>query len=147
MTGIKVSALDHVHLYGADPQAAARWYERVLGLVVHPSSTIRDPEQAIYLATARGQYCATFFKGAPPNSGDHTTAFRVPGSFFIAFGDGLPDQDIVGRSGQLLRWSEADDHGPAWSFYFVDPDGNHLEVTTYDHAKVREWYKLRGERG
>lgn len=140
MAGIKVSALDHVHLYGADPQAAAQWYNRVLGLIVHPSSTIRDPDKAIYLATSRGQYCATFFLGTPPSDGDHTTAFRVPGSTFIAFGDALPDDDITGRSGALLRREEADDHGPAWSYYFTDPDGNHLEITTYDHAKVRDWF-------
>ena len=33
-----VSALDHVHLYVADPQAAADWYTRVLGLQIHPST-------------------------------------------------------------------------------------------------------------
>jgi len=140
MAGIKVSALDHVHLYGRDPEAAAIWYNRVLGLVVHPTSHIRDPSRAIYLATPRGQYCATFFQGRPPSDGDHTTAFRVPGSTFIAFGDALPDDDIVTRQGAALRRADADDHGPAWSYYFVDPDGNHLEITTYDHDRVRAWF-------
>ncbi|WP_049643639.1 VOC family protein [Candidatus Rhodobacter oscarellae] len=140
MAGIQVSALDHVHLYGADPQAAAGWYNRVLGLVVHPSSSLRDPARSVYLATPRGQYCATFFKGVPPSDGDHTTAFRVSGSVFAAFGDGLPDGDILGRSGAPLRRDEADDHGPAWSYYFQDPDGNHLEITTYDHERVRKWF-------
>ncbi|MCZ6837280.1 MAG: hypothetical protein O7G85_16010 [Planctomycetota bacterium] len=30
------------------------------------------------------------------------------------------------------------DHEKAISDFFSDPDGNHLEVTTYDHAKVRK---------
>jgi hypothetical protein len=30
------------------------------------------------------------------------------------------------------------DHGLAFSIYFCDPYGNRLEVTTYDHAHVRE---------
>lgn len=140
MAGIVVSALDHVHLYGADPQAAAVWYGRVLGLQVHPSSKIRDPSRMVYLATARGQYCATFFKGTPPSDGDHTTAFRVTGTVFAAFGDGLPDPDILGRDGTPLTRDQADDHGPAWSYYFQDPDGNHLEITSYDHARVRAWF-------
>jgi catechol 2,3-dioxygenase-like lactoylglutathione lyase family enzyme len=140
MAGIKVSALDHVHLYGADPQAAAAWYGRVLGLVVHPSSARRDPGRMVYLATARGQYCATFFKGTPPSDGDHTTAFRVSGSVFAAFGDGLPDPEILGRDGKPLGRAAADDHGLAWSYYFQDPDGNHLEITSYDHARVRAWF-------
>ncbi len=140
MTGITVSALDHVHLYAADPLAAADWYGRVLGLVVHPTSSIRDPDRAIYMATARGQYCATIFRGAPPSDGDHTSAFRVPGTTFIAFAEGLPDPDIANRHGGLLQRTEAADHGPAWSFYFRDPDGNHLEITTYDHQLVRDWF-------
>lgn len=138
--GIKVSALDHVHLYGKDPQAAAEWYGRVLGLQVHPSSARREPSRMVYLATARGQYCATFFKGSPPSDGDHTTAFRVPGSAFIAFAQALPDPEILGRDGQPLEPCSADDHGLAWSLYFQDPDGNHLELTTYDHQRVRDWF-------
>ena len=140
MTGIVVSALDHVHLYTADPQAAAAWYARVLGLMIHPSSTRRDPEQSIYMATARGQYCATIFRGAPPGDGDHTTAFRVPGTVFIDFGNGLPDPDIADRQGGQLQRASAEDHGLAWSYYFRDTDGNHLEITTYDHDRVRRWY-------
>lgn len=141
--GIKISALDHVHLYGKDPEAAAAWYARVLGLVIHPSSQIRDPSRAIYLATPRGHYCATFFKGQPSSDGDHTTAFRVTGSVFAEFGDALPDAEIMGRNGQALERGDAEDHGPAWSYYFQDPDGNHLEITTYDHQKVRDWFTQR----
>ncbi len=141
MTGIKVSALDHVHLYVADPPAAAAWYGRVLGLQIHPSTAQLKGKDHLYMATARGQYCATIFPGKPPSDGDHTTAFRVPGSAFIAFGDSLPDPDIIARHGSPLRTEEADDHGLAWSYYFQDPDGNHLEITTYDHQRVRDWFE------
>ncbi|MDJ0629961.1 MAG: VOC family protein [Rhodobacter sp.] len=138
--GIKVSALDHVHLYVSDPQEAAEWYGRVLGLQIHPSSKILAGKASLYMATSRGQYCATIFPGKPPSDGDHTTAFRVPGAVFAAFGEGLPDPDIAARHGGLLQLRDADDHGLAWSYYFRDPDGNHLEITTYDHQKVRDWY-------
>ena len=140
MVGIKVSDLDHVHLYGANPKAAAEWYKRVLGLVIHPSSAMRDASNMVYLATPRGKYCASFFKGKPPSDGDHTTAFRVPGSVFIDFGDALPDEDIATKDGSLLQRKDAADHGLAWSYYFQDPDGNHLEITTYDHDRVRRWF-------
>ena len=140
MTGIKVSALDHVHLYVADPTAAAEWYGRVLGLEIHPSSKVLKGKSSLYMATPRGQYCATIFKGKPPSDGDHTTAFRVPGTVFIEFGEGLPDPDIAARGAGLLQTGEAADHGLAWSYYFRDPDGNHLEITTYDHQRVRDWF-------
>ena len=134
---IEVSALDHVHLYVADPDAAAAWYARVLGLQVLPSSARLGGGK--YMATPRGQYCATIFKGAPPSDGDHTSAFRVPGRVFMTFGDALPHEDVMGRDGAPLTRADADDHELAFSYYFVDPDGNHLEITTYDHAHVRRW--------
>ncbi|MEM9248420.1 MAG: VOC family protein [Pseudomonadota bacterium] len=135
---VAVAALDHVHLYVADPDAAAAWYGRILGLQVLPSSARLIGGK--YMATPRGQYCATIFKGAPPSDGDHTTAFRLMGRGFIQFGESLPNAEIAGRHGGPLARHEADDHGLAWSYYFQDPDGNHLEVTTYDHAMVRSWF-------
>ena len=135
---IEVAALDHVHLYVADPDAAAEWYGRVLGLKVLPSSARLSGGK--YMATPRGQYCATIFKGKPPSDGDHTSAFRVNGRTFIAFGEALPHEDVAGRKGTLLERGEAADHSLAWSYYFQDPDGNHLEVTTYDHQIVRDWF-------
>ena len=71
---VEVAALDHVHLYVADPDAAADWYARVLGLRVLPSS--RRLKGGKYMATQRGHYCATLFTGRPPSDGDHTTAFK-----------------------------------------------------------------------
>ena len=134
---IKVAALDHVHIYVADPDAAANWYGRVLGLTVLASST--RLEDGKYMATPRGQYCATIFKGQPPSDGDHTSAFRVNGRTFISFGEALPHADVLGRNTRLLEKADAADHVLAWSFYFQDPDGNHLEITTYDHDMVRDW--------
>ena len=136
---IQIAALDHVHLYVDDPDAAADWYGRVLGLNVMASSA--RLEAGKYMATPRGQYCATIFKGRPPSDGDHTSAFRVNGRTFIAFGDALPHSDVRGRNGQLLERENAADHALAWSYYFQDPDGNHLEITTYDHELVRDWFR------
>lgn len=145
IAGIQVLALDHVHLYVADPLAAAQWYGRVLGLKVMPSSGdgTQGSKRPLYMATPKGQYCASIFVGKPPSDGDHTTAFRVSGGVFIAFGDALETIGVASRRGPLLTTLEADDHGLAFSYYFTDPDGNHLELTTYDHPKVRAWFEAR----
>lgn len=139
---IEISALDHVHLYVADPEAAASWYGRVLGLQVLPSSMRLNGGK--YMATPRGQYCATIFSGKPPSDGDHTTAFRVAGRVFADFGEQLPHKDVPRRSGNLLEATDAADHDLAFSYYFQDPDGNHLELTTYDHEPVRTWLQSKG---
>ncbi|MGI9391357.1 MAG: VOC family protein [Boseongicola sp.] len=135
---IEIAALDHVHLYASDTGVAADWYCRVLGLTVLPSSVRLDDGK--YMATSRGQYCATIFKGQPPSDGDHTSAFRVNGRTFISFGEALPRTDVIARDGRQLGKSNAVDHKLAWSYYFQDPDGNHLEITTYDHDQIREWF-------
>ena len=127
-----------MHLYAPDTEPVAAWYERILGLKVLDASK-RLKGRGLYLTTPRGQYCATLFTGSPPSDGDHTSAFRVPGTVFIAFGEALPHAEILSRDGDLLRPEEAADHQLAFSYYFKDPAGNHLEVTTYDHDKVRIW--------
>jgi len=146
-SGIKVSALDHVHIYVADLDAAVDWYGRILGLVPHPSTSQLDQRgiSGVYMATSRGQYCATFFEGKPPSDGDHTTAFRVPGRLFIAFGEALDHLGVPARNGGVLRKGDCEDHQLAFSYYFQDPDGNHLEITTYDHAPVRDWAAGTGD--
>lgn len=130
-----VSAIDHGHIYVADLDAAVAWYGRVLGLTEMPFRPRATDGR--YMATPKGQYCATIFPGRPPSDGDHTKAFRVPGSVFLRFAAALPHEDVLDRKAALLKGSDAADHGRAWSFYFRDPDGNHLELTTYDHDKVR----------
>lgn len=149
VTGIEVAALDHVHIYVADPKAAAAWYRRVLGLEVMPSSGDGTPgsRRPLYMATPKGQYCASIFVGRPPSDGDHTTAFRVPGRVFIQFGANLHTIGVAARDGTLLEARQADDHGLAFSYYFLDPDGNHLELTTYDHKSVRAWLTDLAETG
>ena len=40
------------------------------------------------------------------------------------------------RPGPVSRYcgpKRPHDHDLAFSYYFQDPDGNHLELTTYDH--------------
>ena len=105
---IEVAALDHVHLYVADPDAAAAWYGRVLGLKVLPSSARLNGGK--YMATPRGQYCATIFRGKPPSDGDHTSAFRVNGRTFIAFGEMLPHEDVTGHEKNLLKRNDTANH-------------------------------------
>ncbi len=142
MTGspiAKVEALDHVHLYVADRKTTVDWFRRVLGLLPFGSwrDDIANPAHPVFMGTGDGRFCLSLFPGKPPSDGERTVAFRVSAKGFLAFSDALPHAEIVARDGTPLRPEDAADHGAAFSHYFCDPDGNHLELTTYETEQVR----------
>ncbi len=142
VTNFAVDGLDHVHVAVRDRQAAAGWYGRVLGLVAAPEHAgwAADPQGPLFLATPEGAHCLALFarqpdagRGAP---GDHTIAFGTGGAAFARFRDSLAGLGLVDRHGAPVGAADVVDHGGAFSLYFCDPDGNRLEVTTYDPVAV-----------
>jgi len=139
MTSI-VAQLDHVELFVPDRHAAAAWYAEVLGLVPLPGADkwAAAPGGPLMISPDGGQTKLALFQGEPqgsrPTAGFHRVAFRVNGSDFLAF---LARAEQLGlKEGQ--RPLRVVDHQTAFSSYFADPYGHHLEVTTYDHEVVRE---------
>jgi catechol-2,3-dioxygenase len=131
----RVIQIDHVELFVPDRQAAAAWYERVLGLVPVPKATqwAEDPEGPLMISSDHGKTMLALFQGTPrgerPTAGFHRVAFRVDAKGFLAFVDRIKEMKIESTR---LR-----DHNQAISIYFDDPYGHHLEVTTYESAEVR----------
>jgi catechol 2,3-dioxygenase-like lactoylglutathione lyase family enzyme len=117
-----IDGLDHVAIEVSDLDASERWYSEVLGLErAHPEW---DPPRVM---AASGTGVALF----PVDDGEevaepphmHHIAFRVGREAFDA-----AREDLAAK-GVELRES---DHGSARSFYFRDPDGHRLELTTYE---------------
>jgi catechol 2,3-dioxygenase-like lactoylglutathione lyase family enzyme len=131
--------LDHVELYVPDRRSAAAWYANVLGceLVPGTESWASDPEGPLMISPDSGRTKLALFTGEPqgPRStaGFHRVAFRVSASAFLAFTARMADLglDEAGKAARVV------DHGSAWSVYFTDPYGHHLEVTTYEVDPVR----------
>jgi catechol 2,3-dioxygenase-like lactoylglutathione lyase family enzyme len=134
VTKFTVDGLDHVHLSVRDRRAAAEWYNRVLGLVVAREHAVwaEDPRGPLFLETPGGRHCLALFAGEPAADGDRTVAFHVAGAAFGQFLDGVDRLGLIDRRGGKVRREDAVDHGGAWSIYFCDPDGNWLELTTYE---------------
>ena len=130
MTVPAIDAFDHVHLMVADRAAAERWYREVLGLTRVPELemwttdggplTLRNAADTVHLA---------LFERTPQPSRT-TIALRVDAGAFIAWRAHL--QAALGRP------LAVEDHDVALSIYFSDPDGNPFEITSYEHAVVRE---------
>ena len=132
--------LDHVELFVPDRAKAAEWYGRVLDCrpVSGTEHWADDPRGPLMLSPDGGRTKLALFVGEPqggrPTAGFHRVAFRVRGAEWLAFVSRLRG---LGGSGEG-RAARVVDHGSAWSVYFSDPFGHHLEVTTYDADLVRD---------
>jgi catechol-2,3-dioxygenase len=120
-----VQRIDHVEVLVRDLAAAARWYQRTLGL----EEICRwEPEPVMIGA---GHTKLALFQapdGAIPAATQgtlhwHRVAWATDAGGFAAAQKHLAQLGIACR-GPV-------DHGIAQSIYFNDPDGNPLEITYY----------------
>jgi catechol 2,3-dioxygenase-like lactoylglutathione lyase family enzyme len=131
--------LDHVELFVPDRGVAAEWYARILGCqpVRGTEQWAADSGGPLMISPDGGQTKLALFAGEPqgnrPTAGFHRVAFRVSAAEWLAFTDRL--RELQAQEGGAAP--RVMDHGKAWSVYFTDPYGHHLEVTTYEAEAVR----------
>lgn len=140
----KVDQIDHVELFVPDRHEAARWYERTLGLAVlsQHEDWAADTGGPLMISSDGGRTMLALFTGEPPRdrptAGFHLVAFRVDGPGFLTFLEHIKTNPVHDDAGDEIHMLTPKDHGKAFSVYFNDPWGHHLEVTTYDAGLVRE---------
>jgi catechol 2,3-dioxygenase len=130
--------LDHVELFVPDRAQAADWYGRVLGCRRVPGTEEwAHPQGPLMLSPDGGRTKLALFTGTPQGgrstAGFHRVAFRLAGPEWLAFVERLPELALQEGAGP----ARIVDHTAAWSVYFTDPFGHHLEVTTYEADMVR----------
>jgi catechol-2,3-dioxygenase len=124
---MKVEGIDHVALAVRDVEASVVWYRDVLGLGrMHEDAWGNHPA---VMGTGNTSV-ALFPQGSSgsqdqPARGFRHLAFRVAATDFQAA--------RVAVEAAVVRCQYAD-HGVAESIYFLDPDGNQIEVTAYRDA-------------
>jgi catechol 2,3-dioxygenase-like lactoylglutathione lyase family enzyme len=137
MTRIKITELDHIVLNVSDIDRSLSFYTEVLGLegerveefrsgkVGFPSVRINEgtiidlfpTKQAVSLADGK------------KNSGNLNHFCMVVGAEdFAGIIDHLAANNVAVREGPVSRWGA---RGQATSVYFLDPDGNEIEIRCY----------------
>ena len=142
MSGSRSVQVDHVELFVPDRHDAAAWYERVLGLrvIAEYEGWALDPRGPLMISGDGGSSKLALFQGAPATGaagGFHRVAFRLDAQAFMECLRRLGELQVEDSRGRRIAWDSVVDHEKAYSVYFSDPYGHHLEVTTYDHEAVR----------
>ena len=123
---MQLRRLDHVSLNVSDRARSIAWYRDVLGLVQQGEP--RRDDWPVFMGELGA--CVALFQAQVE------TAERQPestGLRHVAFMVGRDDlaaaQTRLRERGVEFRF---EDHGNAHSIYFPDPDGNVIELTTYE---------------
>jgi catechol 2,3-dioxygenase-like lactoylglutathione lyase family enzyme len=138
MTRFAVAGLDHVHVYVRDRAAAARWYGSVLGLKrdARFAAWAREAGGPLTLTAADGTGHIALFEDDRRAGHGSTVALRTDGAGFAAFAKRAARLPLYDKRRRPTP-PRLQDHGQSLSLYFSDPDGNALELTTYDVAVAR----------
>lgn len=138
MERIRITAMDHIVLNVRDIDRAVKFYTGVLGLqaerleefragkVGFPSVRI-NADTIIDLFPARGG-AREHNAGEKPDGNLNHFCMVVGKEDFSSIVDYLKDNGVVIREGPISRWGA---RGRAMSVYFLDPDGNEIEIRCY----------------
>ena len=125
---MQLEGIDHVALAVRDVDRSAKWYIEVLGFErLHEGMW-----NGIPVFIGRGNTAIALFAANSNARSPSSTrgAIRMLHLAFRANHDGfLAAQQELKRRGIKFEFQ---DHEISHSIYFRDPDGHHLEITTYD---------------
>ena len=138
MSGIKISELDHIVLNVGDIERSLKFYTGVMGLKAERLDEFRTGKVGFPSVRINADTIIDLFPSQERQSRDNVgekTAGNL-NHFCMVIGkedfsgiiDYLKENRIVIREGPVSRWGA---RGRATSVYFLDPDGNEIEIRCY----------------
>jgi lactoylglutathione lyase len=123
---VQLRRLDHVSLNVSDRARSIAWYRDVLGL--EQRGEPRRDDWPVFMGELGA--CVALFQAQVES------AEREPESTGLRHVAFMVDRDDLAAAQTRLRERGAEfrfeDHGNAHSIYFPDPDGNVIELTSYE---------------
>lgn len=137
MGRFKITALDHIVLNVGDIDRALQFYMGILGLAgerveLFKAGKVGFPSVRIDDATLIDLFPRKTMANAPradkvDGNLNHLCLVVDPGDFSAVIED-LQAHQVAIREGPVSRWGA---RGQATSVYFLDPDGNEVEIRCY----------------
>ena len=135
MSGFSVDAVDHIELYVEDQEKSVKWYDEIFGFEIIKELEFwsKSEDGPLFVGNKENNIKLALFKGTRVNDGSiRRVAFRVSGKGFLSFLDKLKNSPVF-SFGKKITKDNVVDHEISYSIYFNDPDGNKLELTSYDY--------------
>ena len=126
---IKISGLDHVALSVADLEHSRKFYEDVLGFKISPREN-QKPGSEYFLDC--GPSLIGLIQGDPKGDKHELQDGGLGGnhfSFRIRTGDFDAAVETLKKHNVTITFQKKREK--SWSVYFLDPDGNKLEITSW----------------
>ena len=135
MSNFSIEAIDHIEIYVEDKEKTVKWYDEIFGFKVISELEFWSQNDGgpLFIGNLDNNIKVALFKGNKDNDGSISRiAFRVSGKDFISFLDRLSTIPVFSL-GKKIEKHNVIDHEISYSIYFNDPDGNKLELTSYDY--------------
>jgi glyoxylase I family protein len=138
MNGLRITELDHIVLNVADITRSVEFYTRVLGLRPERLEEFKAGKVGFPSVRINGNTIIDLFPTAAsvaaPKEGEKSHGnlnhfcMVVGQEDFSGIVDYLNANAVTIREGPIARWGA---RGRATSVYFLDPDGNEIEIRCY----------------
>ena len=138
MKGLHITDLDHIVLNVRDVEKTVRFYTEVLGLQPERLEEFRAGKVGFPSVRINSQTIIDLFptkddaeprqNGAKTNGNLNHFCMVVGQKDFAGIVDYLNQKGVAIREGPISRWGA---RGRATSVYFLDPDGNEVEIRCY----------------
>jgi catechol 2,3-dioxygenase-like lactoylglutathione lyase family enzyme len=125
---MQIEGIDHIALAVRDVEEAAKWYADVLGF----EQRYEGMWDGIPTFIGKGNTAIALF---PARGGDSKPAARTGEIRMLHLAFRANRENFLDAQQELRKRGikfEFQDHEISHSIYFRDPDGHHLEITTYE---------------